>query len=217
MRTALLATLCALALPACGDGEQDEAAAAGEFQAVESALLAISDFPDGWTESDRSTGDDDTTCEGMALAEKRQRARSTAPRFQGELTSNVLTRVYRFEDEAVAGEVVDALGGAGNASCIGEDLGRAVADGEETVELGELSAKPLSVGDGLGDAAVATRVTMPLLSDAIDSQIILDFVSIRTGRAVAFVAFVQGVEPFDAALRKDLLARAAKRLGNANG
>jgi hypothetical protein len=72
----------------------------------------------------------------------------------------------------------------------------------------------MDLGD---DAAAASRITIGLESKPISSQMVLDLAAIRVARAVSLVAFVQGVEPFDSAVRKDLLARAAKRLSNARG
>ena len=101
------------------------------------------------------------------------------------------------------------------ARCFGESLAQALAD-EEGIDVGKVKAEPLNLRMDLGDdAAAAARVTIGLESKPVSSQMVVDLVAIRVGRGMSLLALVQGVDPFDERVQRQVLEAAAGKLADA--
>jgi hypothetical protein len=232
MRSAPPLLACVLLLAACGASDEPRAAAtatatvtvtaspavdpAADERLAEQATLVLSDLPADWTEEGRNTGDDDSACEGFKFAQSDQTAQGSAPRFRGGPATHVLNRVYLFPDEPKAAQVKDAMGDTSTtARCFGESLAQALAD-EEGIDVGKVKAEQLNLRMDLGDdAAAASRVTIGLESKPVSSQMVVDLVAIRVGRGMSLLAFVQGVDPFDERVQRQVLEAAAGKLADA--
>jgi hypothetical protein len=234
MRSAPPILACVLLLAACGGSDERRAAtpeaatvtvtasptvdAQADARLAERATLALADMPADWTEEGRNTGDDDSECEGFKFAQGDQTAQGSAPRFKGGPATHVLNRVYLFPDEPKAAQVKDAMGSDSTTpSCFGESLAQALAD-ENGIEIGKVKAEELNLRMDLGDdAAAASRITIGLDSKPISSQMVVDLVAIRVGRGMSLLAFVQGVDPFDERVQRQVLEAADGKLTDAMG
>jgi hypothetical protein len=99
--------------------------------------------------------------------------------------------------------------------CFGESLAQALAD-DNGIEIGKVKAEPLKLRMDLGDdAAAASRITIGLESKPISSQMVVDLVAIRVGRGMSLLAFVQGVDPFDERVQRQVLEAADGKLTDA--
>ena len=232
MRSAPPILACVLLLAACGGSDERRAAAPeaatvtvtasptvdaeADARLAERATLVLADMPAEWTEEGRNTGDDDSECEGFKLAQDDQTAQGSAPRFKGGPATHVLNRVYLFPDEAKAAQVKDAMGSASTTpGCFGESLAQVLAD-ENGIEIGKVKAEQLNLRVDLGDdAAAASRITIGLESKPISSQMVVDLVAFRVGRGMSLLAFVQGVEPFDERVQRQVLEAADGKLTDA--
>jgi hypothetical protein len=225
MRSAPPILACVLLLAACGGSDERRAAtpeaatvtvtasptvdAEADARLAERATLALADMPADWTEEGRNTGDDDSECEGFKFAQGDQTAQGSAPRFKGGPATHVLNRVYLFPDEPKAAQVKDAMGSDSTTpGCFGESLAQALAD-ENGIEIGKVKAEELNLRMDLGDdAAAASRISIGLESKPISSQMVVDLVAIRVGRGMSLLAFVQGVDPFDERVQRQVLEAA---------
>ena len=222
---------CALLLAACGGSDEPRAAApstatvsatptpafdpAADAELAEQATLGVDDLPADWSEQDRNTGEDDSEREGFKIAQSDETAHGSAPRFRAGPATHILNRVYLFPDEPTAARAKDAMGSTSTARCFGESLAQALAD-EQGIDIGEVETEQLNLRVDLGDdAAASSRVTIGLESKPISSQMVLDVVAIRVGRGMSLLAFVQGVEPFDAKVQRQALQAAADKLADA--
>ncbi len=232
MRSAPPILACVLLLAACGGSDERRAAtpeaatvtvtasptvdAEADARLAERATLALADMPADWTEEGRNTGDDDSECEGFKFAQGDQTAQGSAPRFKGGPATHVLNRVYLFPDEPKAAQVKDAMGSDSTTpGCFGESLAQALAD-ENGIEIGKVKAEELNLRMDLGDdAAAASRISIGLESKPISSQMVVDLVAIRVGRGMSLLAFVQGVDPFDERVQRQVLEAADGKLTDA--
>jgi len=232
MRSAPPILACVVLLAACGGSDERRAAtpeaatvtvtasptadAEADARLAEQATLVLADMPADWTEEGRNTGDDDSECEGFKFAQDDQTAQGSAPRFKGGPATHVLNRVYLFPDEPKAAQVKDAMGDPSTTpGCFGESLAQALAD-ENGIEIGKVNAEQLDLRMDLGDdAAAASRITIALQSKPISSQMVVDLVAIRVGRGMSLLAFVQGVEPFDESVQRQVLEAADGKLTDA--
>jgi hypothetical protein len=183
--------------------------------AAEAALLTIDDFPEGWIE----VAEDERT--PLAIESQRRIAEcaggegerlldlggalAESGNFRGP-DSQVVEESVAIVDEAVAEDMVARFTAPGVGECFADAMQQTIgemitspSDPTESfpgdTELGKVTVEPLEV-PAAGDEGAGYRITVPLTTQGIDLEIILDAVVIRSGGALAGVSFQSALEPF---------------------
>lgn len=168
--------------------------------AAEAALITLADLPEGWTEAapaaDASTLDDRLAeCIGVdAEAPTSADAGASSGAFASPEGTLLLTQdidVYAVDRDART--VVAFTAEPGVPACIAtaygdlvvEELGGSLADG---ASFGTPTAARLQVGSA-GDATQAIRVVVPVTGDPAVTEVTIDHVVVRSGRALASLTF----------------------------
>lgn len=213
----------ASAVPAASDAAdvvQDGTAAAGsesdapetrdveaDMAAAEAALLTLSDFPAGWSEtpSDEDSGDDEldrqvgecfgSDGDGLFDGDAQAETGDFVSPNGGEVSQTV--GISPTVEEAMA--VVAAARGEGVTACLTEVYnGRFVEllqeEAGSEVEVGEVSVGALNVSP-VGDEVGALRVTIPLSANGFTVDLVADQVLTRVGRSLSGLQFVSESGP----------------------
>ena len=184
-------------------------------EAAEAALLTLADFPAGWTEEPEEDGNDlgaesrrrVTECvggEGEELLDLGG-ALAESGNFRGP-DNEVVEESVAVVDEAVAEDFMARFGAAGVEECFADSMQQTmdefVSDPPDPsatfppdATIGTVTAERLEVAPA-GDELVAYRIVIPLSTQGITVDIVLDAVLVRSGRAVAAVSFQSVVSPF---------------------
>jgi hypothetical protein len=229
LRNAMVVTLFALVACSSGSGSstpttvddgdpRSKTEITTDRAAADSALLTVSDLPDGWSAAEDAS-DDDADAGGLAsclgVEASKSPASASSPRFVAEpaaVSSTVsVLATHREADRAVtaitspdaAGCLTDALRDA-----LGGPLATDVPDG---YQLGTPAVADLPFAE-LGQDSRAFRVTVPVATPRIDTALYLDVVFVRAGRAVALLTLLDALAPFDSALATQLATTLATRL-----
>jgi hypothetical protein len=174
------------------------------------STLKLEDFPSGWTEADDESGR--ARCEGIEEVKKATSARATSSRFgKGENTS-VQNSIYIFGEEAAAEQAFTQLAAKDTRTC----YAKRVTDALESaggLTVGEAESARLSL-DPLGDQREAARVTVPVTSQGVDVDVIVDLIFVRVDRGISIGLFIDAFSPFDDDLRGQLTATSVRRLSD---
>ena len=235
----IVALTLALVLAACGSGSDStesttatrEPAPATTEQdieadtvAAEAALLVVSDFPSGWTETPYvdDPANDETNklladCLGLdrpSIGDSPAKARTgdfTSPEEDIEISQ--IVGLEAAEQDAV--DIIEAFGDPDTPTCFAEVYGDTFAESAdlgEGVEVGgEITVAAVRVAPA-GDDTSALRVTVPLASDGLEVDVFADAVIVRVGRSLSFMFFASQGTPVDAGTIDDYAAVAASRL-----
>lgn len=197
------------------DTSESSTTAHPDQPAAEAALLMIDDFPAGWIEvpeaertplaiesqrriAECAGGEGDRLLDlGGALAE--------SGNFKGPDNEAVEESVAIVE-EAVAEDMVARFTAPGVGECFADAMQQTLdamitspSDPTESfpgdTELGKVTVEPLQV-PAVGDDAAGYRIVVPLTTQGISFDIILDAVVIRSAGALAGVSFQSVLEPF---------------------
>lgn len=218
---ALVAVLAVLAvLAGCGGGGgggDDELLSADERLAV-AANLVLTDFPaTGWSRSpagvDRFGADDDRAfaiCLGQDPDSQVYTANADSDTFTGPSGAQVTSAVQLAETEALAEADFRALAGDRAVECLHQrldtqyerDIGVAPTPGTTSVERLDLGTQ----GAGLGDDRAAFRYRV-----SGRSELLVDNIFVRVGRAELSLGFVSVGSPQPAALQRELAANMVAR------
>ena len=66
--------------------------------------------------------------------------------------------------------------------------------------------------DPLGDERDAARITVPVMSEGVDLDVIVDMVFVQAARGLTLTLFIGVLTPFDEDLRDELTATSVRRL-----
>jgi hypothetical protein len=193
--------------------------------AAEAALLVLADFPSGWSEIPES----DTEAQQNVQAQIAECAGAEEPRAVDFGGASVETGTFTSpSDESVE----HTVGVAGSASEAEERMaGLAAPDFAtcvhgvyenyfedqplpEDATVGELTVARLNVSP-VGDETIAYRVTVPVDLGSSTVEVYADVVAVRSGRAVAGLAFGSELAPFPTEDVERYVALAAERLAQA--
>lgn len=193
--------------------------------AAEAALLALSDFPVGWTEvpddgeSNPELNRQIAACggyDGDGLIDTQAEARTgdfTNP--DGDTIINQNIGIAATEEDAAA-----AMAGLANPDalpCVAEVYNTSFVDALNSeddldgVEVGEITVARLNVTP-VGDDTQAIRVVVPLSADGFDVDLVVDLVLIRVGRSLSGLAAQSQFAPIDIEILDEYNALAASRL-----
>ena len=117
-----------------------------------------------------------------------------------------------FASEDAAQEGFGLLSSEDTRECIAEEFGKQLAD-ETDLDVGEVRAARLSI-DPLGDEREAARLTVPVTSDGVDVDLVIDIRMIRVGRAADLMLFFNASSPFDEDLAAELTSSTVRRLSS---
>jgi hypothetical protein len=203
------------------DARQDVDA---DTASAEAALLTVTDLPEGWTETPREAdaaaidarlaecvgidGDSITAADATA-----QGALFTAPNGALLLTQDIGVLATERDARTVVAFTAEPT----VPSCFAEayaELGADVFAGTlaEGAELGAPTATRLQVGSA-GDATQAVRVVVPVTGDPAVTEITIDHVVVRGGRALAALTFENRAEATPVETIDAVTAAVATRLG----
>jgi hypothetical protein len=199
--------------------------------AAEAALLTIDDFPAGWTE----VPDDERT----ALAIESQRRIAACAGGEGDRLldlggalaesgnftgpdNQVVEESVAIVDVAVAEDMFARFTAPDVGDCFAnamqQTLDAMITSPSDPAEsfpadtaLGKVTAEPIEV-PAAGDESAGYRITVPLTTQGVNYDIILDAVIIRHGGALAGVSFQSALEPFPTDDIDNYVELAAERL-----
>jgi hypothetical protein len=183
--------------------------------AAEAALLTIDDFPAGWTEV--------PDAERTPLAIESQRRIAGCAGGEGErlldlggalaesgnftgADNQVVEESVAIVEETVAEDTFAGFTEPGVGDCFADAMQQTIdamvttaSDPSESfpadTELGKVTVEPLEV-PAVGDEIAGYRITVPLTTQGISFEIILDAILIRSGEALAGLSFQSAPEPF---------------------
>jgi hypothetical protein len=210
---------------------EPETAVDDDQAAAEGALLTLADFPDGWTETpaedltdlavesrrriaECAGGEGDSLLDlGGALAE--------SGNFRGP-DDEVVEESVAIVDLAVAEDLMARFSAPGVDDCFADAMQDSVEalvatppDPEqafpEDAVVGKVTASPLEVAPG-GDELTAYRIVVPIATQGLTIDIVLDAVLIRSGRSVAGLSFQSVLSPFPTEEIDRYVALAVERL-----
>jgi hypothetical protein len=92
----------------------------------------------------------------------------------------------------------------------------AAADSQEDYEIGEIDVGELSFTPPDTEEERAWQIAIPVQTQGVSAAIYLELAVLREGDAVALVRTEDASDPFDPALRDDLLATIAARMSEAS-
>lgn len=224
--------------PATGDGRGDgrpdragstattTAEVAAEPTAADDQALArripltAEDLPPGYEQAPEPSGDAEAEdpfagCEqsevGALLGE---RARSQSPVFSkagGDALLSVGSAAAVYASVEAADRALETVVPEGAGRCLGEFVKRQAGADPEAPKVGEPSVVALTFS-GLGQDSAALRVTVELATDGGAVPLVTDFIFVRSGRAIATLAFSGVGEPFPLDQAEAIAARVAERM-----
>jgi hypothetical protein len=89
-----------------------------------------------------------------------------------------------------------------------------LATGPEVAEAGELETSRVSI-EPLGDEREAARFTVPISSEGIEVDLVIDVVFVRVGRAIALLTVADAFNVFDEDLKAELTSKMVRSLSSA--
>jgi len=206
---------------------RDAAALAADKALAESSLLVLADFPAGWSEVPSVDVEGPEQEIASCLGRTRRIGGGEASAETGDFTSPAdddvaeAVEIAASEDEAIA--VVSALNGPDVPACLQgvyRDFVQDLIDNPpdqaselpEGTTLGDLTVARLNV-TSVGDETSALRVSVPIVLKAGTTITqYIDMVVVRSGRALAVVAFNSTLSPFPTEDIDEYVGIAASRL-----
>jgi hypothetical protein len=192
--------------------------------AAQAALLVVSDFPPGWTETPyvEDPANDERNrllaeCLGLdrpSIGDSPAKARTgdfASPEQDIEISQ--IIGLEAAEQDAV--DIIESFADPDTPTCFAEVYSDTLAESADLgdgVELGgEITVAPVSVAPA-GDDTAALRVTVPLTSDGFEVDVFADAVIVRVGRSLSFMFFASQGTPVDAGTIDEYAAVAASRM-----
>jgi hypothetical protein len=215
----LLMLLTALALAGCESDQRAEleerrraaatptptpspTPASADDRRLEGAELTLDDVPEGWRAVE--AGSDIAGCQQIVNARTRATGSAASPSLNGERGVFTQSWVFLYADPAIAEQTYVDLVRDDTRACVAETIMQEVSAAET------YDARPARP-DPLGQANEGGRMTINLSASAAFSQVFLDVRFAQSGRGVAMMLFVAPDQPFDEALRVDLVDALADR------
>jgi hypothetical protein len=124
----------------------------------------------------------------------------------------VQNSIYLFADEPTAKTQFEQLTRKDTRSCYAQAVTKALAS-TGGLKVGKTESARLSI-DPLGDDRDAGRITVPVTSQGVDVDVIVDVVFVRAGRGMTITLFMDLISSFDADLRDQLTATSVRRLSD---
>lgn len=183
--------------------------------------LTVEDLPPGYEQAPQPK-------KGMAAAEdpfegcersdvgvlRAERARWQSPVFsKAEDTAllSVGSAVAVYPSVEAAERAFEAIGPDGAGRCLAEFVKRQAGADPEAPKVGEPSVVALAFAN-LGHASSALRVTLELAAEGGTVPLVTDFVFVRSGRAMATIAFSGVGDPFPLEQAEAIVARVVERM-----
>jgi hypothetical protein len=233
--TAVLAS--ALALLGCGGGDGDgdggsgdERDAVRDIQSVaqetaEAIVLDLSDFPNGWRAS-ASEATQDTNelnkCFGVDYSGLTVTGEAESETFAMGENAEALSesKVYETEQESAdaSAEYARGLESPGAEDCFSDAIVRAIQenDPDGDYEVGEIDFGELSFTPPRGvEEARVWQIAVPIETQGLSETVYFENAVLREGNLRAALITQDAGDPFDPALRDDLLAVIAARMTEA--
>lgn len=185
----------------------DDAASTGDDQSIaESALLQLSDFPDGWQEQPPDEDEVDDTESQQRIADcigvdyeriYGEDADADSPTFASPEGAEVSNSAGVEASEEEAAFAFETLSSDTAIDCIAQEFQNFLAERAPTdgVEVGEVSINRMSFADQ-GEESAAYRVTVPLVANGQEVDVYVDIVVARVGRGGVTVQALSIFEPF---------------------
>lgn len=210
-----------------GPAAPTTAALGAEWTAADDEALArripltVADLPPGYEQAPQpkrgaaAAEDPFEGCERSGVGVLREeRARWQSPVFSKAEDAALLSvgsAVAVYPSVEAAGRAFEAIGPGGAGSCLAEFVKRQAGADPEAPKVGEPSVVTLAFSN-LGHASAALRVTLELAAEGGAVPLVTDFVFIRSGRAMATVAFSGVGEPFPLDQAEAIVARVVERM-----
>jgi hypothetical protein len=182
-----------------------------DAQIARRGVLRQSDFPKGW-KVNTSTGNR-IKCKTTTAARKAASATVRGKTFALGRNTEAESLAYVYRSAKEAKRRLDQLGGSGTTTCMVRELKRAFADAGG-FSVGTITTAPLQL-EQVGDERRGTRITIPVSSQGVDADVLIDMVVVRVGRAYALELFVDVFQAFDEQFRAKLTATQVRRLRDA--
>jgi hypothetical protein len=210
-----------------GDGGDDERSAVRDIQPeaqeqAEAIVLELSDFPNGWRASPSEEVDDRISefreCMGVDFSGVTITGEAKSQDFaMGESAqASSEARVLETDQDAADAVTEFARGMASDVAedCVTDLIVRAFQeqDADEDIEIGEVDVGELSFTPPDIEEGRAWQIAVPIEVQGLSPTVYLDFVMLREGDAVAQLETEDVSDPFDPALRDDLLEALAARM-----
>jgi hypothetical protein len=198
--------------------------------AAEAALLTLDDFPPGWTEEPEELNQ-------LAIESRRRIAECAGGDGESLLDLGgalAATGSFRGPDDeaveesvavvelAVAEDLMSRLGAPGVETCFADStqewIEAFIANPPDPSEAfppdavaGKVTATPLQLTPA-GDELVAYRIVVPITTQGLTIDIVVDAVAVRSGRSIAGLSFQSVLAPFPAADIDRYVGLAVERL-----
>lgn len=185
---------------------------AAERKLAEESTLKLEDFPSGWTEADSDDDSNTSGCDAVETAKTQTTARATAPSFSHGDSTQVQNSIYVFADEQTAAGQFEQLTLKETRSCYAKAVAKALATAGG-LKVGKVESSRLSM-DPLGDDRDAGCITVPVTSQGVDVDVVVDMVFVRADRGMTITLFIDVFTPFDSDLRDQLTVTSVRRLSD---
>jgi hypothetical protein len=194
------------------------------------ALLLLSDFPAGWTQTPREGGSQPQLAAEVAaclhvsasLLEEAKPTEVESPQFQEVHDNSVENSATVLPTNAAATEYVKVFKEAQAPSCLATAVTKLLA-ADEQKESGKLpagssfgaaSVEPLSF-PAEGDQSVAYRISLPFKTTSVTVTFYLDAILAQAGRGYTSLTFTGVGAPIDATMEESLVKLTVERLSQA--
>jgi hypothetical protein len=194
------------------------------------ALLLLSDFPAGWTQTPREGANQPqlaaevATCLHVSASqlEESKPTEVESPQFQEVHDNSVENSVTVLPTNAAAAEYVKVFKEAQAPSCLATAVTKLLA-ADEQKESGKLpagssfgaaSVEPLSF-PAEGDQSIAYRISLPFKTKSVTVTFYLDAILAQAGRGYTSLTFTGVGAPIDATMEESLVKLTVERLRQA--
>jgi hypothetical protein len=179
------------------------------------AQLRLGDFPQGWQAHD-DPDQQPASCKGIRGPRAAASGRAISPNFQLGDYPAATSSVLVYADEAEAGERFATLSARRTLRCLAKHVKERSERSKLQLTVGEPSIARVRMR-ALGDQRKGGRVTLPLVAEGVDIDLVVDYLFVRVGRGVALLALGDTFSAFDGSLRNHLTATLTRRLADELG
>lgn len=182
------------------------------------ASLRLSDLPNGWQQQDDDGEDDDGSdyddCPIVGQAREAVLARYGSPTFSDDADQQVKNFVYIYGSEREAERWYSGITSDETRACLKRVIVEVASDFEDEdtgAKVEDVASSRVST-EPLGDEATTARFNLSITSDIIDTEYIIDFALVRSGRGVAIFDLRNSDAPFEDEVRSDAMVSVVQRL-----
>ncbi len=179
-----------------------------DAQIARRGLVRQGDFPKGWKVN--TSANDRLTCKSTSAAKKAASATARGKAFASGPNTEMQSDAYVYASTKAAKRQTNRIGGSATTNCMVRALKRVFTD-TAGYKIGTIATAPLDLGTA-GDERLGTRITIPVSSQGVDTNVVVDLVVVRVGRAFALELFVDAFQAFDEGFRAKLTDTQVKRL-----